>query len=135
MIQSHEQRIRKMLNLRPDDKPRDLPKDAPWPPPIPERIVRMVDDNEQLTRNQRGGSGMSVEIETTALVNVVVVARELDRMGQTGVAKPPAAPAADYATADKGIMALRKKVQDKTGKDFEELKQANREQLEAMLNG
>lgn len=130
MTSSHEQKIRKMLNLRPDDKPMGWDKD--WPPPIPARVMRVVDRAEQYTRNQRGGHGASVEMENGSLVNLVAMALELDTVGTTGIAQPPKV---DLAEAELGIMALRKKVQEKTGAKWEEVMKCNKPKLQEMLNG
>ena len=131
MTNSHETRLRKLLNLRPDDRPQDLPKDKPWPPPIPEELAEMVTDAEQMTRNQRGGGGASVEMEASALISLVVIWRFVTRR-KVGVCEPPKT---DTVTAPDSLAALRKKVQEKTGRKWEEVQQANRAKLEEWLNG
>jgi hypothetical protein len=133
MTSSHEQKLRKLLNLRPDDKPADLAKDKQWPPPLPAELVSMVDDHERMTRNHRGGrDGVSVEIQWSELIVLAVCWRAMQRTGAAGVTKPPAQ---DSVTAPDSLAALRKRVQEKTGKSWDELMQANRSKLEAMLNG
>uniref|UniRef100_A0A6M3KEC0 Uncharacterized protein n=1 Tax=viral metagenome TaxID=1070528 RepID=A0A6M3KEC0_9ZZZZ len=135
MISSHETKLRKLLNLRPDDKPKDHPADKPWPPPLPEGLAAMVDDHEQLTRNHRGGRpGISVEIGWAELITLVACWRRIERLEKSGTAAPPQA---DTVTAPNSLMALRTKVHKKhPDKDWDkEIMRANREQLEAMLNG
>jgi len=133
MISSHEEKLRKLLNLRSDDRPSTLAKDAPWPPAIPADLAEIVSDAEQLTRNHRGNrQGVSVELTWDSLICLVAMYRSQHREKKAGVCAPPAT---DAVKADEGIMALRKKVQEKTGKKWEELMQANRAKLEEWLNG